>query len=376
MRIAFYAPLKSPLHPVPSGDRLLARAFSSALRAAGHDVSLAAQLRTYDRTGNETRQQRIEYVGERLAQRLVRRWERSPSRRPDLWFTYHVYHKAPDVIGPQVCRALSIPYVVAEASVAAKQEKGPWRGGYASALAAIRRADAVLCINPADVAGVQSVRSDVVRLSPFFDVDGFLATVSSHRDVAKRGETPRIVVAAMMRRGNKLASFRLLADALTRVEDEPWQLVVIGDGEAMQDVRVAFGPLGDERVRFAGAVPHEQMAAMLQAADLFVWPAVDEVIGMSLLEAQACGVPVVAGRGPGVEAVAVNGVGGALVAHGDADAFAGAVAELLRDGERRRAMGQRAARYVRERHDIAAASKTIDAVLNDVMHRRQRRRSS
>ena len=373
MRVAFHAPLKSPLHPVPSGDRLLARTFFAALKRAGHDVTLAARLRTYDRNGDEARQARIEHIGAALAQRFLRRIEREPAQRPDLWFTYHVYHKAPDVIGPPVCAALGIPYVIAEASVARKQRDGPWRAGFESASTAISSADAVLCINPADVDGVRSVRSDVVQLRPFFDVDAFLAGAArsgaDHQDA-----TPRLVVAAMMRRGNKLASFRLLAMALSRIRHVPWHLVIVGDGEAMPDVRSAFAQFSGERVRFEGAVPHDAMARALQNADLFVWPAVDEVIGMALLEAQACGVPVVAGEGPGVTAVVADGIGGVLVPHGDPAAFAAAVDDLLRDTARRRAMAARARRYVRDNHDIPAAARTLDAVLRGVMQRRGRGR--
>jgi glycosyltransferase involved in cell wall biosynthesis len=370
MRIAFHAPLKSPLHPVPSGDRLLARAFLAALGRAGHDVTLASRLRSYDRTGDEARQQRIQRIGAGFARRLIRRWERSPGQRPDLWFTYHVYHKAPDVIGPQVSAALGIPYVVAEASIASKQRNGPWRVGYEAALAAIRTADAVLCINPADVEGVRTVRADVAQLPPFFDVDAFLGQRAPRPDAAQR-EPRHLIVAAMMRRGNKLASFQLLADALSRMEHVRWQLVIVGDGEAMQDVRAAFAPFAEGRVRFEGVVAHDAMPALLQAADLFVWPAVDEVFGMGLLEAQACGVPVVAGWGPGVAAVVAEGVGGVLVPQGDAAAFAIATERLLADAERLRAMAFHAQGYVRANHDITAAARTIDATLHRVVRRRR-----
>ena len=49
MRIAFYAPLKPPDHPVPSGDRRIARLLLEALRRAGHEVALASRLRSYRR---------------------------------------------------------------------------------------------------------------------------------------------------------------------------------------------------------------------------------------------------------------------------------------------------------------------------------------
>jgi len=47
MKIAFYAPLKSPDHPVPSGDRLMARMLIAALRIGGHEVAIASDLRSF-----------------------------------------------------------------------------------------------------------------------------------------------------------------------------------------------------------------------------------------------------------------------------------------------------------------------------------------
>ncbi len=125
MRIAFYAPMKPPDHAVPSGDRRMARQLMQALRTAGHDVRLASRLRSWEGRGDPERQARIRTEAARGVRRLIARW-RDAADRPDLWFTYHLYHKAPDLLGPPVARALGLPYVVAEASYAAKQAGGPW----------------------------------------------------------------------------------------------------------------------------------------------------------------------------------------------------------------------------------------------------------
>jgi hypothetical protein len=77
-RIAFYAPLKPPDHPVASGDRAMARSLIAALRLAGHDVEIASRFRSFD-AGDPARQKRLQNVGQRLAERLVRRYERAPS---------------------------------------------------------------------------------------------------------------------------------------------------------------------------------------------------------------------------------------------------------------------------------------------------------
>jgi len=380
MRIAFYAPLKWPGHPVPSGDRLLARTFVAALGAAGHEVVLASRLRAFDGRGDAASQARIAAVGEASARRLIRRWQRPGASAPDLWFTYHVYHKAPDHLGPRVSRALAIPYVIAEASVAPKQRDGCWRQGHAAAEAAIRDADAVICLNPADVPQVTATRGTApitTVVPPFFDVAGFVAAGESAtartaaRALAPPQPSPRLVTVAMMRPGDKLASYLALADALERLLDRPWHLVVVGDGTARDRVHARFASFAPGRVRFVGVQPPPVVAALLSTAELFVWPAVAEVIGLALLEAQACGLPVVAGQRPGVAAIVEDGATGRLTPPGDVPAFAAAVAALLADPAARSAMARRAREHARERHDVGRAARSLDAVLARVLASRE-----
>src|SRR5688500_4119866 len=148
MRIAFYAPLKPPDHPVASGDRAMARALISALELAGHDVRIVSRFRSFDH-GDAERQARICAVGVNLAARLLRRSART-GWRPDLWFTYHLYHKAPDWLGPTIAGELGIPYVVAEASFAPKQASGKWQLGHRAVADALARAAIIFQPNPTD----------------------------------------------------------------------------------------------------------------------------------------------------------------------------------------------------------------------------------
>jgi glycosyltransferase involved in cell wall biosynthesis len=75
-------------------------------------------------------------------------------------------------------------------------------------------------------------------------------------------------------------------------------------------------------VRFVGFQEPSRVAAWLRASDLFVWPAIDEAFGMAFIEAQACGLPVVAANAGGVGAVVAAGRSGLLVPVGDVEAFA------------------------------------------------------
>src|SRR5438445_11239513 len=124
MRIAFYAPLKPADHPGPSGSRRMAQVFFDAVRLAGHEPLLVSRCRSYDGGGNAIRQARLGAFGRRVAERQLHHWRGSPTSAPNLWFSYHVYHKAPDWLGPIVADGLGIPYVAAEASVAPRQAGG------------------------------------------------------------------------------------------------------------------------------------------------------------------------------------------------------------------------------------------------------------
>src|SRR3981081_621480 len=107
MRIAFYAPLKPPSHPVPSGDRRMARLLMQAWEKAGHRIEVASRLRTHEGKADAARQADLAAIGAVHANRLLRDYaRRPPNERPSAWFTYHVYYKAPDWIGPRVAKAM------------------------------------------------------------------------------------------------------------------------------------------------------------------------------------------------------------------------------------------------------------------------------
>ena len=378
MRIAFYAPLKAPDHPVPSGDRTMARLLVDALQRGGHTVELACHLRSFEGAGDGGRQQSLARLGERLAHALIRRYRlRPPPMRPQLWLTYHLYHKAPDWLGPAVSRALAIPYVVAEASYAPKRETGPWAQGCRATRAALAAADLVLGLNSADRACVLPLlksRDHWQPLAPFVDVER--ARVPAAEAAAQRQRlahslgfdagTVLLLTVAMMRPGAKLASYRLLAQALTQLKARRWHLLIAGDGPALGAVRAAFAEL-EARVHWLGAQAPDALQRLYPVADICVWPAIEEAYGMALLEAQAAGVPVVAGLTGGVGDIVRDGITGLLVPVGCESAFAEAVARLIDHADERRRLGQQAAGSVVEQHSLAAAARALDKLLTPLL---------
>jgi glycosyltransferase involved in cell wall biosynthesis len=366
--------MKAPDHARPSGDRTMARLLMAALTRAGHAVEPACRLSSFDAAGDHLRQQRLAVVSGELAERLVHRWRQRPAgERPDLWFTYHLFHKAPDWLGPRVTDALGIPYVVAEASHAAKQARGPWAPGHAAAAEAISRADLIFGLNVDDSEGIRPLLADPARLlalPPFVDTRAYAAAAAA-RDAHRRmlcerhgiaADEPVLLTVAMMRTGDKLASYRLLGEALAWLRNRRWRLLIAGDGPARADVRQALAGAAD-RIVWLGRVDEAELPAVYASADLYVWPAIGEAWGMSLLEAQAAGLPVVVGRSGGIPDIVADGDTGILVQTGDAHALALAAATLLDDGPRRRMMRTAAQTRMRARHDIGIASGMMAGAL-------------
>jgi len=163
----------------------------------------------------------------------------------------------------------------------------------------------------------------------------------------------------MMRPGDKLASYRALAQALALLPGRPWFLLVAGDGPMRAEVTRAFADTVPGRTAFLGELGQAALAEVYAACDLFVWPAVNEAYGMALLEAQAAGLPVVAGRVRGVPDVVRDGVTGLLAAGGDHAAFAACVQDLLDSPDRRSAMGRAAAQFVAGERSLETAAQQL-----------------
>jgi glycosyltransferase involved in cell wall biosynthesis len=122
-----------------------------------------------------------------------------------------------------------------------------------------------------------------------------------------------------------------------------------------------------ERVHFHGACPREQVAACLRETDVAVVPSVPtrdgrrEGIPVALMEAAASGRPVVASRLSGIPEAIEDGVEGILVAPGDADALADALARLARDPGLRGRLGTAARERMLRDFDLATNARTLAA---------------
>jgi glycosyltransferase involved in cell wall biosynthesis len=334
-----------------------------ALELAGFKVEHASRFRSY--SSAPAGPKFVEAAG-RERERVLAAWNAvDEAERPRLWFTYHVYYKAPDFIGPHIASHFAIPYVTAEASYAGKRDSDEWAGMQSAVKTAVRAAALNICFTPEDRQGLaQLVGPAQLRdLAPFIDPAPFVGS-----PLPKEAKGPaRLVSVAMMRGGVKLASYEMLARALEHIVDEPWTLIVIGDGPHRSSVEAAFARLPGHRVHWAGELAPAAVAEHLAAADMFVWPGTGEAYGMAFLEAQAAGLPVVAQATAGVPSVVRHGVTGLLTPPAEASAFGAAVARLIRDAPLRQRLGEAARSFVVEERSLAAAALHLRRLLKPLI---------
>ena len=146
------------------------------------------------------------------------------------------------------------------------------------------------------------------------------------------------------------------------------RLAVIGEGSEADALRAQADSLGvASRVVFTGR--REDVSALTADFTIAVLPSLREAQGISLLEAMARRVPVVASDVGGIPEVVTDGSDGRLVPPGDAAALAAAIVELLGDPELRRRLGDAGHDTVADRFSIQAQVRRIEAVYDEELTR-------
>lgn len=126
------------------------------------------------------------------------------------------------------------------------------------------------------------------------------------------------------------------AMAIVREEVPGARLVIVGTGDRRRALESMTRSMGlDDVVRFTGFVSEEEKLRLLTRAEVAACPSSKEGWGITVIEANACGVPVVAARVPGLRDAVVDGETGVLVPPGDRKAMARALIGLLRNREER-----------------------------------------
>jgi glycosyltransferase involved in cell wall biosynthesis len=154
------------------------------------------------------------------------------------------------------------------------------------------------------------------------------------------------------------------AFAIAAAGDARCRLLMAGSGTLLESARERAAQMGvASAVSFLGV--REDVSALLNACDVFALASFWEGHPLSVMEAMAAGLPVVATAVGGVPEIVSDGVTGLLVEPGDVEAFANALRLLVRDPERRRQLGE-AGRTESARFDSSAMTAAYGALFERV----------
>ena len=144
------------------------------------------------------------------------------------------------------------------------------------------------------------------------------------------------------------------------------ELVVMGDGPLRQEM-VAAAEAGGVRIDFRGNVRHDALPAALNDCDLFILPSLYEGHPKALLEAMACGLPVVGAATPGIREVITDGADGILCGTESAS-IRTAVVSLAADPAQCKRLGAAARETVLQTVSLSKVAELEIALLHEVAH--------
>lgn len=229
------------------------------------------------------------------------------------------------------------------------------RAGEAAAVITVSRA------NADHIERTFAVPREKLRLIPCgVDTDLF-------KPISPRADNEAPIVLCVARHvAVKNLSLLLRALGLLAEWKADFRAILIGDGPCHEELKGLARDLAlNQRVEFAGAATQDEVLRRLQRADIAVLSSLNEGMPVSLMEAAACGVPVVATAVGGIPELVRDGVTG-LLAPAESEAYAKSLRRLIEDRNLARTMGAAARAEALTRFSVARQADELLKVWNGV----------
>ncbi len=194
-------------------------------------------------------------------------------------------------------------------------------------------------------------------------IDGKASVITICGQISERKGHPDLLKAA------KLVLARVPSAVFLIVGED-----ILSHGEYERKMKTMASELGvSASVKFVGF--RSDVADVLRASDLVVLPSYAEGMPLSLIEASACGKPIVAYRIPGVDEVVEDGRTGRLIPVGNVDTLARTICEALEAPELLRAMGSQGRKMVEEQFSLTAYAQRLEQIYDETLAPRPTARS-
>lgn len=147
-----------------------------------------------------------------------------------------------------------------------------------------------------------------------------------------------------------LKGIQYLLQAFSSIKGRNFSLTLVGP--ILPEIKPILKQYNDDRIEIVGAVSQDSLVSYYQQADLFVFPSINDAFGLVVLEAMACGVPVVTTDHSCGHDLVTDGKDGFVVPSRDAEAIKEKIEILLDDHERLQLMGREAVAKVRSNYTL------------------------
>jgi colanic acid/amylovoran/stewartan biosynthesis glycosyltransferase WcaL/AmsK/CpsK len=161
---------------------------------------------------------------------------------------------------------------------------------------------------------------------------------------------------------------RALRELRESVPATSFKYDVIGDGPLRGRLQQVIDRLGlGDSVQLLGAKSQNDVIEALRASDMLLAPSIAEALPVSLMEAHAVGLPVLATQVGSVDQIVQHGISGFLVPPGDVAALYRGLTDLMESAEKRAEMGQRGRRHVEQHYDIDRLNDRLVNVYKELL---------
>ncbi|BCS89040.1 glycosyltransferase family 4 protein [Pseudodesulfovibrio sediminis] len=369
MKIGLCTPFKPVDHPSISGDVTIARDLVSSVRDLGHEVVPLPYFPAKEIYRNKAKWLEAQHAMVKMAR---------VAGQTDCWLTYGSYYKVPDIFGLALTHRLKLPYFILQASYAENRGRkiATWPG-FRLNKRAMLQADHIFCNRRNDMRGcAKLLPEERYTFIPPGVPEGLLKrdeqAGNAFREAWGVGDSLVVETVAIMRAGVKAVGvqwmFHTCAELIEKGRDIT--LIVAGDGPLRGQLEAEGKALLGDRVRFVGLVPRNELGGFFSAGDLFAFPGLKESIGMLYLEAQMCGLPVVATDDEGAPMVVRHEQGG-LLTRATEHEFTRGVDRLITDASLRRTLGSQAMQYVLDNHSSIESYRVMTGIMESIVNKGQ-----
>ena len=206
-----------------------------------------------------------------------------------------------------------------------------------------RFTDGLITINQEDFQRAQKFHAGKTVLIPGvgIDLDKFQKKEPTRQEIRNKLSIPESKIILMsVGELTKRKNHMVMIEALARLKEYDILYVICGDGPLKAQLRAKAEELGvRDRLKLLGF--RKDIAELHKAADIFVFPSLQEGLPVALMEAMASGLPIVASKIRGNEDLISNNQGGYLVNPTDSEQVAKAIEKMIQNPEKREKMEER-----------------------------------